>query len=89
MSGSAGRKVILLTDTQVIENPTLLDGVKKIHLGALNNVTYMYDELGKILAAGNYILVDDDNQQPNFINQYSEPLDIEVQTELRERLEKS
>ncbi len=89
MSGKSERKVIFLTDTQVIENPTLLDGVKKIHLGALNNVTYMYDELGKILAEGKYVLVDDDNQQPNFINQYSEPLDIEVQTELRERLEKS
>ena len=89
MTGSKNEKVIILTDTQVIANPSLLNGVKKIHLGALNNVTYMYDELGKILTDGNYILIDDDNQQPNFINQYSEPLDIDVQTEMRERLENS
>jgi len=89
MTGSKNEKVIILTDTQVIANPSLLDGVKKIHLGALNNVTYMYDALGKILTDGRYTLIDDDNQQPNFINQYSEPLDIDVQTEMRERLENS
>lgn len=89
MSGKKEKKVVFYTDTQVIENPSLLDGVTKVHLGSLNNVTYMYDALGDILAEGNYIIVDDDNQQPNFINEYSRPLDSDVQDKLRTRLKES
>lgn len=84
--GSTSRRVIIYTDTQVMENPSLLEGVKKIHLGSLNNVTYMYDALGDLLIAGRYTIIDNNNQQPNFLNEFEQPLNSDVQDEIRKRL---
>lgn len=89
MTGKSNRKVLFFTDTQIIENPSLLDGVKKVHLGSLNTITYMYEQLGDILTSSNYKIVDDDNEQPNFLNEYGKPLDSDIQDTLRNRLKNS
>ncbi len=89
MTGKNDRKVLFFTDTQIIENPSLLDGVKKVHLGGLNTITYMYDALGDILTSANYKIVDDDNEQPNFLNEFGKPLDADIQDTLRKRLKNS
>lgn len=89
MTGKNDRKVLFFTDTQIIENPSLLDGVKKVHLGSLNTITYMYEALGEILTSANYKIVDDDNEQPNFLNEFGKPLDSDVQDTLRKRLKNS
>ena len=89
MTGSSNRKVRFITDTQIIEDPTILDNVKKIHLGELDDVMHMRDEVGKQLAERDIILVDDHNEQPNFINEFGEPLKEEIQVELRRKLKNS
>ena len=89
MTGSSGRKVRFITDTQLIDDPTLIEGVKKVHLGQLDTVMHMRDDVGRILAESGVILVDDRNEQPNFINEYDEPLDEDVQVKLREKLKNS
>ncbi|MDF2684989.1 MAG: Beta-galactosidase [Clostridia bacterium] len=86
MSGSENRKVRFLTDTQIIKNPSLLDSIEEIHLGLLDDINYMYDELGILLANSKCRIIDDKNGQPNFLNQYQKPLDIDVQEKLRERI---
>ena len=50
---------------------------------------HMRDDVGRILAESGVILVDDRNEQPNFINEYDEPLDEDVQVKLREKLKNS
>ena len=89
MTGSSGRKVRFITDTQIIDDPTVLEGIKKIHLGELDDVMHMRDEVGRLLAESKIILVDDHNEQPNFINEFGEPLKEEVQVELRRKLKNS
>jgi hypothetical protein len=89
MTGSSGRKVRFITDTQIIDDPTIVDGIKKIHLGQLDTVMHMRDEAGRILAECDAILVDDRNEQPNFINEFSQPLAEEIQEKLREKLKNS
>ena len=89
MTGSSNRKVRFITDTQIIEDPSILDNIKKIHLGELDDVMHMRDEVGKQLAERKIILVDDHNEQPNFINEFGEPLKEEIQVELRRKLKNS
>jgi len=89
MTGKSGVKVRFVTDTQIINDPTILDGIKKIHLGQLDTIIHMRDELGKLLAESNITIVDDNNAQPNFINQYSQPLDEDVQVALRQKIKNS
>ncbi len=89
MTGSSNKKVRFITDTQIIDDPTILDGIKKIHVGELDTVMRMRDEVGKLLAESDIIIVDDHNAQPNFINEYSQPLDEDVQVKLREKLKNS
>ncbi len=89
MTGSSGRKVRFITDTQILDDPTVLDGIKKIHLGSLDSVIHIRDEVGKALAECEAILVDDKNEQPNFINEYDQPLDEDIQIKLREKLKDS
>lgn len=89
MSGSSSRKVTFLTDTQVMANPALLDGITAVHMGAIDTVTYMYEELGLILAKHKCSLIDDKNGQPNFLNEYEQPLPEEVQVKLRSKLKNS
>ena len=89
MTGSSGRKVRFINDTQIIDDPTILEGIKKIHLGELDDVMHMRDEVGRLLAESKIILVDDHNEQPNFINEFGEPLKEEVQVELRRKLKNS
>ncbi len=89
MTGKSGKKVRFITDTQLIDNPDLINGIRKVHLGQLDTVVYMRDELGQILANAKITLVDDKNLQPNFVNQYGEPLAESVQTKLRKMLKDS
>ena len=89
MTGSSNRKVRFITDTQILEDPSILDNIKKIHLGELDDVMHMRDEVGKQLAERKIILVDDHNEQPNFINEFGEPLKEEIQVELRRKLKNS
>lgn len=89
MTGSSGRKVRFITDTQLIDDPSLIDGIKKVHLGQLDSIIHMRDEVGKILAESSAVIVDDRNEQPNFINEFEQPLDEDVQVKLREKLKNS
>ena len=50
---------------------------------------HMRDEVGRILAESSAIIVDDRNEQPNFINEFNQPLDEEIQVKLREKLKNS
>ncbi len=89
MSSSKDKRVRFITDTQIIEDPTLLNGIKKIHVGELSDIVIMSDVLGKLLAESSIIIVDDVNAQPNFINEYGSPLAEEVQVALRAKLKDS
>jgi len=89
MSSSTGKKVRFITDTQILEDPTILNGIKKIHVGELADVITMSSEVGKYLAESSIILVDDVNAQPNFINEFGSPLAEEVQVALRAKLKDS
>ncbi len=89
MSSSSGKKVRFISDTQILEDPTILNGVRKIHVGELSDVVIMSSELGKLLAASSIIIVDDVNAQPNFIDEFGSPLAEEVQVALRAKLKDS
>ncbi len=89
MTGSSGKKVRFITDTQLIEDPSLIEGIKKVHLGQLDTVMHMKDEAGRILAESSAIIVDDRNEQPNFINEFEQPLSEDIQVKLREKLKNS
>ena len=89
MSSSSGKRVRFVTDSQILSDPTILNGIKKIHVGELSDVVIMSDELGKLLAESSIIIVDDVNAQPNFINEYGSPLAEEVQVALRAKLKDS
>ena len=89
MTGSSGKKVRFITDTQLIEDPSLIEGIKKVHLGQLDTVMHMNDEAGRILAESSAIIVDDRNEQPNFINEFEQPLNEDIQVKLREKLKNS
>lgn len=89
MSSSSDKKVRFITDTQIIEDPTILNGIKKIHVGELSSVIIMSSEVGKILAESSIVIVDDLNAQPNFIDEFGNPLAEEVQISLRAKLKDS
>ena len=89
MSSSSGKKVRFITDTQIIEDPSILNGIKKIHVGELSSVIIMSSTVGKLLAESSIIIVDDLNAQPNFIDEYGSPLAEEVQVALRAKLKDS
>ena len=89
MSSSSGKKVRFISDTQILEDPTILNGVRKIHVGELSDVVIMSSELGKLLASSSIIIVDDVNAQPNFIDEFGSPLAEEVQVALRAKLKDS
>ncbi len=89
MSGKNARKVRFISDTQIIENPDILNGIKKIHLGQLDEVIYIQDEVGEILANSNVRLIDDRNDQPSFVDQYGEPLKENIQVKLRQKIKNS
>lgn len=89
MSSSKGKRVRFVTDTQILADPSILNGIKKIHVGELSDVVIMSDEVGRLLANSSIILVDDVNAQPNFINEYGSPLAEEVQVALRAKLKDS
>ena len=89
MSSSKGKIVRFVTDTQILADPSILNGIKKIHVGELSDVVIMSDEVGRLLAEFSIILVDDVNAQPNFINEYGSPLAEEVQVALRAKLKES
>lgn len=89
MTGSSNRKVRFITDTQILDDPSVLDGIKKIHMGELDAVIHMRDEVGRLLAEKDVILVDDRNEQPNFINEFEQPLEEEIQNRLRQKLKES
>lgn len=86
---SGSKKVRFVTDTQILADPSILNGIKKIHVGELSDVVIMSDELGKLLAESSITIVDDVNAQPNFINEYGSPLAEEVQVALRAKLKDS
>ena len=86
MTGDKNRKVRFLTDTQIIENPNLLNDIKELHFGTLDSINYMYDELGILLANSDCRLIDDKSEQPNFLNQFQKPLDDSIQTILRTKI---
>jgi hypothetical protein len=86
MTGSENKKIRFITDTQIIKNPGLLDNIKEIHLGLLDDINYMYDELGILLADSDCRIIDDKNGQPNFLNQFQKPLDNNIQEKLREKI---
>ena len=89
MSSSKGKKVRFITDTQIIEDPTILNGIKKIHVGELSSVIIMSNTVGKLLAESAIVIVDDLNAQPNFIDEFGNPLAEEVQLALRAKLKDS
>ncbi|MBQ6809549.1 MAG: beta-galactosidase [Clostridia bacterium] len=89
MSSWGSKKVRFITDTQILADPTILNSITKIHVGELADVIVMSDEVGKLLAESSITLVDDLNAQPNFINEYGEPLQEEVQVALRAKLKDS
>ena len=89
MTGLTGRKVRFISDTQILDDPTVLDGIKKIHLGELAEIIHINDEVGRLFAERDIILVDDRNAQPNFINEYGVPLDNDIQEKLRAKLKDS
>ncbi len=89
MSSTKGKRVRFVTDTQILADPSILNGIKKIHVGELSDVVIMSDEVGRLLAESSIILVDDVNAQPNFINEYGSPLAEEVQVALRAKLKES
>lgn len=89
MSSSTNKKVRFITDTQILSDPSVLNGIKKIHVGELSSVVIMSSEVGRLLAESSIVIVDDLNAQPNFIDEFGRPLSDEVQTKLRMKLKDS
>ncbi|MBQ2881505.1 MAG: beta-galactosidase [Clostridia bacterium] len=89
MSSSSNKRVRFITDTQILADPSILNGIKKIHVGELSDVITLSDEVGRLLAESSIVIVDDINAQPNFINEFGSPLAEEVQVALRAKLKDS
>ena len=86
VSGSDKKRVRFITDTMIMDNPEILDGIKKIHIGKLDDIIFMYNDVAEILSQNNVKIICDSIMVPNFLNEYKMPIDDDIQEILRKRL---
>lgn len=86
MNNKGSTQVIFLTDTQIIDNPELLNDVSVVHMGLLDNTVYLYEELAQLLANKDCEIVDNNNAQPVFRNQYDQQINEELQSKLNDKI---
>ncbi len=87
LSGSNGRKVRFVTDTQLLENPELLAGITDIYLGKTTGNCYMRQDFVNLLKTSSVkIHTYEKKEKVTFLNEYGKNISSEDSAALKNKI---
>lgn len=86
LSENGNKRVRFITDSMLLQNPSLLDSISTLYLGELSEIIYLQEDLAKLLAEHSCKLYVDNQENFNFMNQFKQPLSDAIQKSLNDKI---